>query len=54
MGDVIKFPSKKPPGSDKTVREVFETMTEEQKNVLYFMVGQAIEDTESKNRFWRR
>lgn len=29
---------------DKTLREVFESMTEEQKNVLYFMLGAALED----------
>lgn len=31
---------------DKTVQDVFDSMTEEQKNVLYYMVGQALE---SKN-----
>lgn len=30
--------------SDKTVKEVVDSMTEEQKNVLYFLVGQAMED----------
>jgi len=31
-------------GGDKTVQEVFDSMTEEQKNVCYFMIGQALED----------
>ena len=29
---------------EKTVQDVFNTMTEEQKNVLYYMVGQALSD----------
>jgi hypothetical protein len=29
---------------DKTVQDVFDSMTEEQKNVCYFMIGQALED----------
>lgn len=35
-------------GSDKdaTIKDVFESMTEEQKNVVYFMIGQAIEDAD--------
>lgn len=28
----------------KTVKEIFDDMTEEQKNVVYFMIGQALED----------
>lgn len=31
-------------GGDKTVQEVFDSMTEEQQNVCYFMIGQALED----------
>lgn len=31
-------------GSDKTVQEVFDTLTDEQKEVVYFLVGQAVED----------
>ena len=31
-------------GGDKTVQEVFDSMSEEQKNVCYFMIGQALED----------
>ena len=30
--------------SSKTVKEVFDTLSEEQKQVVYFMIGQAIED----------
>lgn len=29
---------------EKTIKEVFDSLTEEQKNVVYFMIGQAIED----------
>lgn len=29
--------------SEKTVKDVFDSMTEEQKNVVYFMIGQALE-----------
>ena len=31
-------------GNGKTVKDVFEELTEEQKNVVYFMIGQALED----------
>ena len=30
--------------SEKTVKDVFDELTEEQKNVVYFMIGQALED----------
>ena len=30
--------------ADKTVKDVFDEFTEEQKNVVYFMIGQALED----------
>lgn len=33
-----------PEKSDKTVKEVFDEMTEEQKTVVYAMIGQALED----------
>ena len=36
---------------DQTVQDVFDSMTEDQKNVLYFLVGQAIEDQEAGR--WR-
>lgn len=32
--------------SDKTVKDVFDSMSEEQKNVVYFMIGQAVEDAD--------
>lgn len=31
---------------NKTVKEVFDSMTDEQKNVCYFLIGQALEDDE--------
>ncbi|UVK59304.1 major capsid and protease fusion protein [Gordonia phage Pherobrine] len=31
-------------GKDKTVKEIFDAMSEEEKNVVYFMIGQALED----------
>lgn len=34
---------------DKTVKEIFDGMTEEQKNVVYFMIGQALEDAGKKS-----
>lgn len=34
----------KKPESEKTVKDVFDSFTEEQKNVVYFMIGQALED----------
>lgn len=34
----------KMPEKDKTVKEVFDELTEEQKNVVYFMIGQALEE----------
>ena len=34
----------KKPDGEKTVGEVFETFTDEQKNVVYAMIGQALED----------
>lgn len=35
---------KEMPNNEKTVKDVFDSMTEEQKNVVYFMIGQALED----------
>jgi HK97 family phage prohead protease len=32
---------------DMTVQDVFETLTEEQKQVVYFLIGQAVEDSEA-------
>lgn len=34
----------KPMAQEKTVKDVFDSMTDEQKNVVYFMIGQALED----------
>lgn len=36
--------TKKTDGGEKTVQDVFDSLTEEQKNVVYFMVGQALEE----------
>ena len=35
---------------EKTVKDVFDTLTEEQKNVVYFMIGQALEDAKGGKR----
>ena len=40
---------KKEAGSEKTVKEVFDSMTDEQKTVVYAMIGQALEDAEAKH-----
>ena len=37
------------PESEKTVAEVIDSMTEEQKNVMYAMIGQALENNENSN-----
>ena len=34
---------------EKTVQEVFDTLTDEQKNVVYAIIGQAVEDAEKQN-----
>ena len=34
--------------SEKTVQDVFNELTEEQKNVVYFMIGQALEDAKNE------
>ena len=36
---------KKDEGGNETIKDVFNTLTEKQKNVVYYMLGQAIEDT---------
>ena len=33
---------------EKTVKDVFDTLTEEQKKVVYFMIGQALEDAKAE------
>ena len=46
-----KKPEEEKKDSEQTVKDVFDTLTEEQKKVVYFMIGQALEDAkgESKN-----
>ena len=34
---------------DKTVKDVFDSMSEEQKNVVYYMIGQALQDADDKS-----
>ena len=36
--------------SEKTVKDVFDSMTDEQKNVVYFMIGQVLENPEVKTK----
>ncbi|MBO5906216.1 MAG: phage major capsid protein [Kiritimatiellae bacterium] len=36
-------------GKEETVADVFETLTEKQKNVVYAIIGQAIEDSKNNN-----
>ena len=36
-------------GGEKTVKDVFDTLTEEQKKVVYFMIGQALEDAKGES-----
>ncbi len=38
----------KPAEGEKTVKDVFDTLTEEQKKVVYFMIGQALEDAKAE------
>ena len=35
--------------NEKTVKDVFDELTEEQKKVVYFMIGQALEDAKGEN-----
>lgn len=35
---------------DKTIKDVFDELTEEQKQVVYFMIGQAIEDAKKNDK----
>lgn len=41
--------TKKTEGGEKTVADVFNSMTEEQKTVVYAMIGQALEDADNNN-----
>ena len=36
--------AKKPEGGERTVKDVFDSLTDEQKNVVYYMIGQALQD----------
>lgn len=45
-GDTVAETSTK----DKTVQDVYDEMTEEQKNVVHFLVGQAVEDAEGGDK----
>ena len=49
MGEEEKKSEEKKTDSEKTVKEVFDTLNEEQKTVVYAMIGQAIEDAKSEN-----
>lgn len=35
-------------GDDKTIKDIFDAMTEDEKNVVYFMIGQALEEAGEK------
>ena len=43
-----KEPSEEKPKKEKTIKDVFDELTEEQKNVVYYMIGQAIEQKDAK------
>lgn len=45
MAEEVKKPEVK--GGEKTVQEVFDSLTEEQKTVVYAIIGQAIEDADA-------
>ena len=36
--------------TDETVQDVYDSMSEKQKNVLHFMVGQALEQAQSEKQ----
>ncbi len=40
--------------SEKTIKDVIDTMNEEQKNVLYMLVGMAAEGKDTKKKMRRR
>ena len=51
MADKADMPNKTDAAatsSDMTVQDVFETLTEEQKQVVYFLIGQAVEDSQGE------
>lgn len=44
--DNLKHAEEESSGGGKTVKEVFDSFTEEQKKVVYFLIGQAVEDAQ--------
>ena len=42
-------PKKEEPKKEKTVQDIFDTLNEEQKKVVYALIGQVIEEAENKN-----
>lgn len=44
MEDIKKMEKSEKPEGEKTVKDVFDTLTEEQKTVVYALIGQALED----------
>ena len=49
MADEIKKTEGQASEDDKTVKEVFDSMTEEQKNVCYFMIGEALKSAKGED-----
>lgn len=47
--DNTETPSNDKQASEKTVKDVFDSMSEEQKNVVYFMIGEAIENSDGSD-----
>lgn len=45
LSDYLKNQSRRRFGRERTVAEVFDTLSSEQKNVVYFLIGSAIEET---------
>jgi len=45
----IKMENEKQPGSEETVADVFETLNEKQKTVVYALIGQALEEAEGSD-----
>ena len=43
-----KKPEEEKKDSEQTVKDVFDTLTEEQKKAVYFMIGQALEDAKAE------
>ena len=48
MAPMPETTAKAESNDDKTVEDVFETLTDEQKQVVYFLIGQAVEDNKSE------